>query len=170
MRILLTLLFFLTIGVPTAKACRCVVGDVKTEFNRTDVIVHGKVLSKTIVSYSNTLTTEKLKAFREEYKSDSLKLATLDSESLIKIELEVIELYKGKKLNKKIVVYTHWSSTACGFTGFKVGDEFLTYMYFKPAHESDETNSNQELWTNSCMRTKKFDKSEHEKLCELING
>ena len=169
MRISVTLLIFLTIGIQTAKACRCKVADVKTEFKSTDVIVHGKVLSKTSVPHSSTLTSEELEEFREKFKSDAIKLATLDSEALLKIELEVIELYKGKGLHKKIVVYTNWYGTSCGFSGFKVGDEFLTYMNFQSTHKRDDKNNNQELWTSSCTRTKKYDKSEHEKLCELMN-
>lgn len=177
MRILLTLLFFLTFGVHTAKACKTQgPDDVKTEFKGTEVIVHGKVLSKKIVSYASTLSTEKLDMIREKYKSDSQKLTFLNSESIIKVELEIIESYRGNKLKNKIVVYTSRFGASCGFRRFKIGGDFQVYlstknqMEFLFAKASSGTKDNLGLWTNHCTWTKGFDKSEHEELCELKNG
>ncbi|WP_282144522.1 hypothetical protein [Cellulophaga baltica] len=177
MRVLLTLIFFLTIGIHTAKACKCQgVNDVQTEFEGTEVIVHAKVLSKSIVSYASTLSTDKINAIREKYKSDSQKLAFLESESIIKVELEIIESYKGNDLKNKITVYTSRTGASCGFLAFKVDEDFLIYlsqksqMEFMFAKASDGTKDGLGLWTNNCTRTKGFDKSEHEKLCKLKNG
>lgn len=177
MRVLLTLIFFLTIGIHTAKACKCKdAKDVQTEFEGTEVIVHAKVLSKSIVSYASTLSTEKIDVIKEEYKSDSQKLSFLQSESIIKVELEIIESYKGNGLKKKIVVYTSRYGASCGFLGFKINEDFIIYlsaksdMEFMFAKASTGTKDNLRLWTNRCTRTTGFDKSEHEKLCKLKNG
>lgn len=177
MRVLLTIILFLTFGIHTAKACKCQgQNDVQTEFEGTKVIVHGKVLNKSFVSYASTLSTEKLNAIREKYKSDSQKLAFLESESIIKVELEIIESYKGNGQKNKITVYTSRSSASCGFLGFKVDEDFLIYlspksqMDFMFSKASNGAKDSSVLWTNHCTRTKGFDKSEHQKLCKLKNG
>lgn len=177
MRILTILLIFLTFGIHTAKACKCQgPDDIQTEFEGTEVIVHGKVLSKMFVTYASTLSTEKLKSIRKKYKLDLQKLAFLESESILKIELDVIESFKENGLKNKIIIYTSRASASCGFLGFKVGEDFLIYLssknqmdfMFKKA--STRTKNTHGLWTNHCTRTKGFDKSEYEKLCELKNG
>lgn len=177
MRITLILLVFLTFGIQTAKACKCEGYDnVETEFKGTDVIVHGKILSKTFVSYASTLSTEKLNLFKKKYKSDSQKLAFLESKSIIKVELVIIESYKGNGLKNIAVVYTNRTGASCGFLRFKVGEDFLVYlssknqMEFMFANAGGGTKDGLGLWTNQCTRTKEFYKSEHEKLCELKNG
>ena len=50
------ILYFLIFDYQSVFACKCeLIDDIKTEFNSTDVIVRGKVISKENVTFISTL-------------------------------------------------------------------------------------------------------------------
>ena len=176
MRLKLTLLTFLTLGVYSAKACKCQGSEsVKEEYQQTSVIVSGKVLSKSYVSYESTLTTEQLELIREEYDSNGINKLKL--ESVIKIELEINYIYKGTGIEDKITIYTSKLGASCGYLGFKIGQDFITYLapnsyldpiYRIPSKTNIGTQSRNVFWTNHCRRTMDFDEMEDKQLRELM--
>ena len=161
MKFKLILVLIFLFGIQSALACRCVKNiSVKTEFKETEVIVSGKVLSKTYVSSENVLEKERLDLIKKEYKDNPKKMSELKMESIIKIELGVNYTYKGNAIQDKITIYTSKFSSACGYLGFEVGQDFITYL---------STRDNGYFWTNRCTRTKKFDEMDDKTLCELMS-
>ncbi|MGB5820861.1 MAG: hypothetical protein WBG90_15355 [Saonia sp.] len=180
MRLKLTLLIFLTLGVYTAKACKCEGSEgVQKEFEQTNVIVSGKVLSKCYVSYESTLSTEQRDLIREEYDSNSDRFNKLKLESIIKIELEIYYTYKGTGIEDKITIYTSKFGASCGYLGFEIGQDFIAYLttesylnsiYKIPNNTNNETDTKVIFWTNHCRRTTEFDKMEDKELRKLMTG
>lgn len=179
MRLKLIFLIFI-LGVYTAQACKCQgFESVQAEFKQTDVIVHGKVLSKSYVSYESTLTAERLDLIHKEYKENSQKLNGLKLESIIKIELKINYTYKGTGIEKIITVYTSRHAASCGYLGFEIGQDFIAYLspksyldtFYKTSSKNlNGTDTKGAFWTNHCRGTKLFHKTEHKELQKLMNG
>ncbi len=180
MRLKLTLLIFLTLGVYTAKACKCQGSEnVQEEFEQTNVIVSGKVLNKCYVSYESTLSSEQLDLIREKYDSNSDGINRLKLESIIKIELEINYTYKGTGIEDTITIYTSKFGASCGYLGFEIGQDFIAYLtpqsylnpiYKIPSDTNKETDSKGVFWTNHCRRTMEFNKLEDNELRKLMTG
>lgn len=177
MKLKLILLAFLTLGIYTANACSCQSSDdLQDEYKWISTIVHGKVLTKSYVSYESTLTTERLKLIQKEYESDYQKLNALKLESIIKVELEVYHIYKGTGIKDKIVIYTSRHGASCGYLDFEIGKEFIIYLspksyldvfYKVPGENLRKVENNEAFWTNQCRRTRMFDKKEDKELRSL---
>ncbi len=177
MRKTLLLLFLIGLNHQSLFACKCDVNNsVETSYNETEVIVHGKVISKEFVDFGQSLTGKGNDLVCESYQNDTEILDFLEKDYLIKIKLEIIELYKGQALPKIITVYTSRMSAACGFLEFEIGKEFQIYLSsschfnfkFKKAN-LDKSHYNG-LWTNRCTRTRKFDLSEDRELKKLMKN
>ena len=120
-------LIFLVLSFQTAIACRCYEPEsLEKEFEETELIVRGVVLSKEYVSYFSTLSGKQAKLIQEKYKADKQKLAWFTSKTITKIELKVSETYKGKGTSK-VVIYTNKSGASCGYLDFEIGKEFIVY-------------------------------------------
>ena len=169
-------LIALILSFQAAIACKCDgYGSVKKEFEQTELIVRGIVLSKEYVSYFSTLSKKQVELIIEKYQSDEQKLAWFSSKMVTKIELEVSKTYKGKGTSK-VVIYTNKSGASCGYLDFEIGKEFIVYASefgYVDTRYGDKENSGKwkrsesEFWTNHCRRTKYFNVSEHQQLSEL---
>ncbi|WP_418502445.1 hypothetical protein [Flagellimonas sp.] len=177
MRLTLILLILVGLNHHTLLACKCDVKDeIEAHFEGTEVIVHGKVISKEFVDFGHSLTAKGLHLVCESYENDIEVLGFMDKEFLIKVELEVIETYKGQKLPKRISVYTARTSGACGYLKFEMGKEYQIYLsstcYFNLKFKNANLNKSHYngLWTNRCTRTREFDPAEDRELKKLMNG
>ncbi|WP_350290810.1 hypothetical protein [uncultured Croceitalea sp.] len=88
------IILFIIFGTTSqfALACRCnTKDDIKAHYKNTEVIIHGKVLSKKIVTFSSTLNIKGLELVSESYKNNTEKLGFLEKDWIIKIEVEIIE-------------------------------------------------------------------------------
>ncbi len=177
MRLTLILLILVGLNHHTLLACKCdVKDDIEAHFEGTEVIVHGKVISKEFVDFGHSLTAKGLDLVCESYENDFEVLGFMDKEFLIKVELEVIETYKGQKLPKRISVYTARTSGACGYLTFETGKEYQIYLsttcYFEFQIKKANLNKSHYngLWTNRCTRTREFDSAEDGELKRLMNG
>jgi hypothetical protein len=178
MRLKIVFLILLTFGVHSAKACKCQSSEsVQKEFEQTAVIVSGKVLNKSYVSYESTLTTEQLDLIKKEHKYSPQKLNELKYESIIKIELVVNYIYKGTGIEDRITIYTSKFGASCGYLGFEIGQNFITYLspesylniFYKTSSKLNITDSKRVFWTNQCRRTTVFEKMEDKELRKLMN-
>jgi hypothetical protein len=160
------LIFFLFLGwlltTYTAKACKC--DDplsVEESYANSQLVVVGKIVGKSIVSLAESMNQQKLLAFEKELDRWSQKM--LNERLLVKIELEVIQLFKGKAKSNKIIVYTAISSASCGFgyQGFEEGQSYIIYGYdqsylyafLKNQQKSKGLENPGTYWTDHCTRT-----------------
>ncbi len=171
----ITLLLLMTLGINQIFACQCELkDDIKAEYSSTEVIVHAKVLSKEIVTFANTLTEDGLIKVKSKYQDETEKLEFLKKDWIIKVEMEILSIYKGKGLSKKIVVYTSRLAATCGYLDFMIGQEFQIYLssdcyfgfIFKKADLKNKDYNG--YWTNRCTRTKAFDLNEDKELKKLM--
>lgn len=174
MRLTLLLLILVGLNHQTLHACKCdVKDDIKAHFEGTEVIVHGKVISKEYVDFGQSLTAKGLDLVCESYENNIEVLDFLDKDFLIKVELEVIETYKGQELPKRISVYTARTSGACGYLTFETGKEYQIFLsttcYFNFQFKKANLNKSHYngLWTNRCTRTDEFDSTEDRELKKL---
>jgi hypothetical protein len=172
----LFILYFLTIGYQFIFACKCEsIDDIKTEFNSTDVVVRGKVISKEYVDFISTLNKKGLKKINSNNALDKDKKELLRNVDILKIEIEVLYIYKGKRLRKNIIIYTSRHSGTCGYKDFKVGQEYQVYLSkdcyfgFNYNHANLDDSSYNGYWTNICTRTKQFSSEEDKQLKRLMN-
>jgi hypothetical protein len=156
-------------------ACKCEhVDNIKTDYSTTDKIIHAKVISKEFVNFSSTLNESGVKLIKSAYSSEKEKLAFLKNDWIIKVEMEIISIYKGKKLTKNIIVYTSRLSATCGYLNFEVGQEYQVYLsnkcYFDNLFKNAGLKSKNYngYWTNICTRTKPFDLEEDKNLKKLM--
>lgn len=170
------ILYFLIFSFQSIFACKCeTIGDVKSEFKSTDIIVHGKVISKQNVTFTSTLNKKGLKKINSKNALDKDKKELLKNEDILKIEIEVLYTYKGKKLKKSIFIYTSRNSGACGYKDFKVGQEYQVYLFkdcyfgFNYKKANLDASSYNGYWTNVCTRTKHFSSEEDKELKNLMN-
>jgi hypothetical protein len=170
------ILYFLIFSYQPIFACKCEsIDDIKLEFKQTDVVVHGKVISKEYVTFSSTLNKRGLKKINSKNALDKDEKEFLKNEDILKIEIEVLYTYKGKRIKKNIFIYTNRHSSACGYMDFKVGQEYQVYLskdcYFGFVYKNAnlDASSYNGYWTNVCSRTKHFSLEEDLMLKTFMN-
>ncbi|WP_396161525.1 hypothetical protein [Flavobacterium sp.] len=170
------ILYFLIFDYQSVFACKCEsIDDIKTEFNSTDVVVRGKVISKEYVAFISTLNKKGLKKINSNNALDIDKKQLLKNNDILKIGIELLYTYKGKRLKKNIFIYTSRHSGACGYIDFKVGQEYQVYLSkdcyfgFNHKHANLDASSYNGFWTNICTRTKQFSSEEDKQLKKLMN-
>jgi len=174
---ILVLIIFSLLGYCNVFACSCKKEKTaKGAFEYHEYIVHGKVLNKTLVTVESTMKKEKLDSLQEIYKEDNNKLKSLSNKSILKVEVEVIGEFKGKSESNIITIFTPKYGSACGYTGFEVGKEYLiygsskSYVYYNFQRKGKYINYELEntYWTSHCYRTKEYLKSEAQELSKLM--
>ena len=126
------------------EACKCIPnGNLKSEFNGTEIVVSGKVVGKKI----------------------------LEENHLLKVEFVIEHIYKGTDIQEKIVIYTPKSTAACGYTEFEIGKDFIVFLSQKKElpYKFKINSGNENLfWTTHCTWTSQFQESSHSEICELL--
>lgn len=166
-------------GISNTMDCRCEdPGTVKEAFAYTEAIFHGKVISKEFITYEDSMEPEKAVKVKEFYKEDQQKIEWLQARFIIKLELELINTFKGKILTDTLTLYTTRTGVSCGFTRFDINQDYIVYASSKsyaywPFGGYGETASNLErpntYWTNHCTRTCEYNKLEESELLVLSN-
>ena len=175
---LLTLFFLTFVAIPNSGNCRCEdPGTVKEAYEYTETIIRGKVISKEFVSYESTMNPEKVIMIKERYKDDKRKMEYLQSEFIIKLDLQTNNTFKGKILSDTLTLYTTRNGASCGFTRFEFGQEYLiyasshsyAYWIFVDNEASETLELSNTYWTNQCSRTTEYNKLEESELLKLKN-
>ena len=156
MKIVISILAFLTFGTLNVEACDCKeVKSIKEEYDYSKSIVTGKIISQEqVVIYDSKVV---------KYEPDS---KPYNGRLIMKYELVLTEVIKGNFKTDTIIIYTGMGAGDCGFR-FKSGEKYLIYGIDGTNNDSVFTNENKSLWTINCFRTKKEDKAEIEKLREI---
>lgn len=167
---ILLLIFILSIK---AFACKCYEsGTVKESVEKSDVVVHGKVVSRSYVTYRETIELGQGDSLNAILQGTINEL--FNSKAILKIVLEVKNTYKGLISTDTITIYTPRSSSACGFTGFREGEEYIIYggnsgnydLFFSEETTKISTKPGT-YWTNQCTRTTEYNEQEAREL-ELL--
>ncbi len=174
MRLKLILTIILSIVIGYVYGCKCGgPGTIKESFKYTDLIIYGKVLSKKVVRYEESIKLDKIKDIKE--KLDTLKLKYFESSNIYKIEMEVIKNYKGENLKDTITIFTSMFSASCGYN-FQNDKTYIIYaskkcdlsVFFLPESERNKgVEKKDTYWTNICTRTTEFNKLEDEELTSI---
>jgi hypothetical protein len=173
-KIQLAIILFLLVG--RSYACKCDgTGTVKSSLNMSDVVVSGQVLTRELVSYSQTLNPDSVSSIKSRLKNNKQKLQFFEMNYIFKIELEITEKYKGVIIRDTLTIYTAMNSASCGYK-FEVGKSYIVYASKKSYLNSmvlDKLDRNKNLerentyWTNICTRTFEYNDSEATELKAL---
>ena len=150
-------------------------GTVKEEFKKKELIIYGRVISKELVSPSETIREDMVKDVRSRLKDDKQKLNFFDTDYIFEVKLEVIEKYKGVDIRDTVTIYTAMKSATCGYA-FEKDKVYIiyaskrSYMDFMFLAESDRDKNFEKkntYWTTHCSRTTEYNKLEADELKTL---
>jgi hypothetical protein len=156
-------------------ACKCGgPGTVEESYKSTDLIVYGRVITKDTVVLSETIKNEDVKKIKDGLKDDKQKLQQFEMTYVVKVELEIIENFKGEIHQKTVVIYTPLLSATCGFR-FEKGKDYIIYaskrnfltFLFQKENENKRFENENTFWTTHCMRTTEYVKLEADELRAL---
>jgi hypothetical protein len=173
-RLLVTLILLGLVG--EIYACKCDgTGTVKSSFNVSDAVISGRVISKEIVPYSQTVNQDSVSAIKSRLKDDKQKLQFFEMSYIVKVEFEIVEKYKGTNLRDTVTIYTAMNSASCGYK-FDIGKSYIIYASRKSYLDfmfMDKVDRNKGLeikntyWTNICTRTTEYNNLEADELRAL---
>ena len=168
----------LLIGIESY-ACRCdEPGTIKEAYRNTKTIVHGKVLKRSLVTLKSTMNKKSAEVLEEELKVDKQLLVRFNMKLIIKIELELIQQFKGKIKSDTITIFTGRTSASCGITWFEEGKEYLiytcssdyAYWAFNQKELKSKLKKTNTFWTNHCTRTIEYNYKEANELERLAKN
>ena len=148
---------------------------VEEEFVDTELIVHGKVISKELVALQETLKQDMVSGVKERLKDDNQKLQFFESYYVFEIKFEIIEKYKGSAVRDTVTIYTVPKAASCGYK-FDTGKIYIVYgskksdigFMFLPRADIDKNLEKENtFWTSRCTRTTEFNRSEADALRKL---
>jgi hypothetical protein len=160
-------------------ACKCGgPGTVKSSFEGSHVVVSGRVLSKQLVPFSQTIRPDSVSAIRERFKDDKQNLEFFEMNYFFKIDLSIVDRYKGTDLPDTVTIYTSMHSASCGYK-FELGKSYIIYAS-NSSHLSFMFNDRFGLgkgsqkedtyWTNRCTRTTEYNSVEADELTLLTKN
>ncbi len=169
------LTFLLLVLCEQGYACKCHgTGTIRESMNSADGVIHGKVVKKELVSFAETLKADKANSIRDKIKNEKRGTQSFDFKQIIKVDIQVIEIFKGKITSDTVTIFTSDGGPSCGFD-FELNKEYIIYGAIKGHTYSFFVNESEKLdniekencyWTNRCTRTKEFSKTEIDGLRE----
>jgi hypothetical protein len=153
-------------------ACKCNgPGTVKESFKSSELIIYGKVVRRDTVVLSKTINEGEAKEVRARLKDEKQRLQDFEMTYVLRIELEIIEKFKGDRVRKSIVIYTPLLSASCGYR-FEEGKEYIVYasknnflsFIFKEESENKKYKKDNAYWTSHRTRTTEYTKLEEDEL------
>lgn len=162
---------FIILLTSQSYACKCEgPATVKESFKSAELIVYGKVVKKDTVLFSETIEKEGVNQVKEWLKDDKQKLFMFEMTKVIKVQLQIVEMFKGNPTAETVVIYTPLLSASCGYR-FENGTEYIIYaskknfldVFFNTGDRSKENT----FWTTHCTRTTAYKKLEADELRTL---
>lgn len=156
-------------------ACKCGgPGTVQESFESTELIVYGKVVRKDTVQLFETIEEENVSEVRKGLRDDEQLLQLFDKTYVLRIELEIIEKYKGENIQKTVIIYTPLLSASCGFR-FQKDQRYIVYassknfmnFLFRNKDGSKRYERKDTFWTSHCTRTTEYVRLEADELRTL---
>ncbi|GAA0190837.1 hypothetical protein GCM10009122_52820 [Fulvivirga kasyanovii] len=152
----------LTFGY-AGQACKCGgPGSVEESYGYAGVVVHGIVESKSLISFEETLSPDKVDEVK---RSLSMHQEFFEACLVYEVRLRVIESYKNE-VDKVVTIFTTNRGASCGFR-FQLGQEYIVYANEKVnlhsfffTEKGDNIQRQNTYWTNRCTRTAEFSERE----------
>lgn len=172
MKATLTLTTLVLIVCVQTYACKCNgPGSVKDGFKNHSLVVYGKVIRLDTVTLSETLEQADAREVVERLKKDQQQLKFFKMTYVLKVELEIIEAYKGESLRKSVVIFTPLRSASCGYW-FEKAKEYIVYasphnflsFIFREEDTAKPYKKENAFWTNHCTRTAMYSQAEDDQL------
>ncbi len=160
-------------------ACDCQTSSsIEKSFEQSRFVIHGKILSKEFITYSETLLSnwsDSLMKWAKD-KGQLLDLATI-TPNVIRVKVLVLKAYKNQSNLDTLTIFTPRSSANCGFNDFEVDKEFVIFNgsdLFKSSEFKTYLKENVQLentfWTNQCTRTSKANQEDLVDSLDLITA
>ena len=130
-------LLLLILGIfPFSTYCCTCIGEatIYQELKRSDIVFKGKVISKEIIEFRDTLMTDVV-----------IQKA--------KYTLSVLANFKGRIKNETITIITGLGGGDCGFS-FEIGKEYIVYSSFEKKYYPKGDIVSKFLYTDICRRTR----------------
>lgn len=150
-------------------------GSIEESFAEADIVIHGTVVQQSSTTIKETLNPNLGDSLEELISIRDKDL--LNSELVSKIQVQVNKIYKGKVMSDTVIIYTARQSSACGYTQFKIGEEYIIYgdkeSYFSSImlyEKIDDSEKNGTFWTNQCTRTTRYNELEANQLDRLVKN
>ncbi|MFP2996248.1 hypothetical protein ABN763_10060 [Spongiivirga sp. MCCC 1A20706] len=148
-------------------ACKCYRVDLKKELKSTKAILHAKVLKIEYVSMGSIFSNPEREHLEKKPENQILHLSR--NKSVAKVEVEIINTYKGNFNSEKLTIYTSKHGQSCGYLGFQVEKDFIIFLQpellSKRLFRDYENRVNQNrLWTSRCSRTMLFNEIESKEI------
>src|SRR5688500_15001321 len=120
---------------------------------------------------------EQVKVIKQRLKKTKRSLEFMESDYVIKVEIEVKEVFKGDSSKPTAIIYTTMGGGSCGYNKFEIGKDYIVYSYPEMPKQfsllTERSNSRIEMkgtfWTNHCTRTTFYNSIEASGLRELKN-
>lgn len=160
-------LFLLSLSYSNSMlACDCKhSSSIEKSFENSRLVIHGKIISKDYITYSETLQTNWADSLTK-WTKDKGQLLDLSmiTPNVTRLKVFVLKTYKNQRHLDTLTIFTPRSSASCGFTSFEVGKEYLIFsgsdlfksIEFKK-YGSLNVQLNNTFWTNQCTRTREAD-------------
>lgn len=156
-------------------ACRCYEpNSIIDEFNSSSLVIYGEIKNIEMVSFVESIRDEKREFIINRLIDENMNVF-LEAKPVLKIEIEIINQFKGKSVEKGII-YTTRHGSSCGYLHFEIGEKFIVYgdennllIPFMNLSKEEEENLHRlkEYWTNQCRRTKEYNDFEYMQLDEI---
>lgn len=178
MRFIWTLLVLFCIQ-GSGYACSCTYPtEVHRAFEVSHTVVYGQILSLDTISYAQSMDRDSLKMFRESGLSDWQR-QFLDSKLIVKARLLVKEKFKEtNRLGDTLELYTTITSGSCGYTRFRLQQDFIIYtspisycfsIFYNPVGRR-KLEKLDTYWVTHCSITSEFTFDHYAKLRSLVEA
>ncbi len=143
-------------------ACICnSKSSIEMSFEKSNLVVHARVLSKEFINYSETLLpnwSDSLVKWSKD-KGQLLDLSTI-APNVIRVKVLVLKSYKNQTHLDTLTIFTPRSSSSCGIASFEVNKDYVIFngsdqfkfFEFKNYYKENVQLKNT-FWTNQCTRT-----------------
>jgi hypothetical protein len=158
-----------------AYACKCSdPGTVKDSYDNATTVVHGKVISRKVVSFAKTIKTDREDEIRNTLRADKKKLQLFESDLIFEIKIQIIEKFKHN-IGDTVTIYTAISGASCGYR-FEMEKEYIVYasnksyayhFFLTQSLIKENVEKENTYWTNHCTRTTWYYSKEADELKKL---
>lgn len=151
---ILTLLLFTSIS-GRLFACSCIgQRTVEEEVKHADAVVIGTVLSKQLITLTDSTI---LKMFPND---TTMRNSPMSKMTIARYDLLVQDIYKGKITNDTLTIYTGLGGGDCGIR-FEIGKKYIVYgeneTYFGQVNNDfNFPKAKNTFWTYNCLRTTSY--------------
>lgn len=157
MKTMITILtfFILTSFSDKMNACNCIgQRTVKEELERSDAVFVGTIVSKRIVTLTDSTI---LNLFPND---TTMRISSVSKMTIARYDLVIDYIYKGKITKDTVLIYSGIGGGDCGIR-FKIGTKYLIYgeneTYLGQVNnEFNFPKAKNTFWTYNCLRTTSY--------------